>query len=200
MHKICPQKICLGGSFNPIHHGHLLCARAVAEAVGAKKVVLFPTGIAPHKQHATEVAPIVDRLEMCHRAVAEAADFELDDRETLRAGPSYTIQTVRELRKEGCGEIAWIIGADLLAGLPNWHEAQLLLNEVKFIVMARPGWSFDWGSLPGEFQKLREQVVQVPQIDISGTDIRRRVKDGLPIDFLTPPGVCDYIRKQNLYR
>jgi nicotinate-nucleotide adenylyltransferase len=192
-------KLCLGGSFNPIHHGHLLCARAAAEAIGAAVVTLIPTGIAPHKLDAPP-ASAADRLEMCRLAIFGQTGFELDDREIRRSGPSYTIQTVRELKESGAAEVAWLIGGDLVSGLPTWREAGQLIQEVKFILMARPGWRFDWPSLPPEFQNLRQNVVGVPQIDISATEIRRRVLKGLPIDFLTPPAVCRYIAERKLYR
>jgi nicotinate-nucleotide adenylyltransferase len=84
--------------------------------------------------------------------------------------------------------------------LPQWHESGPLLEEVDFIVMARPGWTFDWDRLPKAVQRLRENVVEVPQIDISATEIRRRVKAGLPIDYLCPPEVCRYIEERGLYR
>jgi nicotinate-nucleotide adenylyltransferase len=192
-------KLCLGGSFNPIHHGHLLCARAAAEAVGAGTVTLVPTGTAPHKLDA-QPASAADRLEMCRRAIEGVAGFEIDDREIRRAGPSYTIQTARELKQAGAAEVAWLIGADLVPGLPTWHEAGQLIREVRFIVMARPGWRFDWPSLPAEYQKLRENIVGVPQIDISATEIRRRVLKGMGIDFFTPPAVCRVIAERKLYR
>jgi nicotinate-nucleotide adenylyltransferase len=192
-------KLCLGGSFNPIHHGHLLCARAAAEAVGAGMVTLIPTGLAPHKLDAAP-APAADRLEMCRLAIEGQSDFELDDREIRRSGPSFTIQTVREFKEQGAKEVAWLIGADLVAGLPKWHEAEQLIQEVRFILMARPGWRFDWPSLPPAFQNLRQNVIGVPQIDISATEIRRRVQKGTPIDFLTPPAVCRYIAERKLYR
>jgi nicotinate-nucleotide adenylyltransferase len=194
------DKICLGGSFNPIHHAHLLCARAAAQVVGAATVVLIPTGLAPHKLQQNDVASGEDRLAMCRRAIENTTGFEVDDRETCRPGPSFTIQTVRQLKLEGWDQVAWLIGADLLAALPSWHQAEALVREAHLLIMARPGWSFDWDSLAPPFSALRENVVIVPQIDISATDIRQRVRRGLPIDYLTPPAVCRYILDHGLYR
>jgi nicotinate-nucleotide adenylyltransferase len=194
------RKVCLGGSFNPIHHGHLLCARAAAEALGIKKVVLIPTAVSPLKIQDKSTAPAADRLEMNRLGIEVTPDFELDDREIRRSGPSYTIDTARELRKAGWKEVIWLIGADLLAGLPKWHEPDALLKEVRFVLMARPGWSFDATGLPPKFAALIQNVVEVPQIDIASTDIRRRVRAGLPIDFLTPPQVVRYIKERGLYR
>jgi nicotinate-nucleotide adenylyltransferase len=195
-----PNKICLGGSFNPIHHAHLLCARAAAEAVGAQVVVLMPAGVAPHKQTRGDVASCEDRLAMCNRAIEHIRGFEVADHEICRAGPSFTIQTVRQLKNEGWTQVSWLIGADMLNTLPSWHQATALIEEARLLIMARPGWTFDWDSLGPQFQSLRAQVVQVPQIDISATDIRRRVRDGLPIDCMTPPAVCRYIEDRKLYR
>ncbi len=194
------EKICFGGTFNPIHHGHLVCARAAAEAVGAKTVVVFPTGLPAHKPTETQLAPPLDRLEMCRLAIAGVPGFKLDDREVRRAGPTYTIDTARQLRQDGWTEVVWLIGADMLNTLPSWHQADQLLSEVRFLVMARPGTNFAWSSLPPAFQALRENVVQVPQIDISGTEIRRRASAGLPIDYLCPPAVCRYIADHRLYQ
>ncbi len=199
------EKVCFGGTFNPIHHGHLICARAAAEAVGAKTVVVFPAGSPAHKAGEEQIAPANDRLEMCRlalsaRAGSAGAGFELDDREIKRPGPTYTIDTATQLKREGWTEVRWIIGADMVNFLPRWHKTDQLLEEVRFIVMARPGWTFDWDRLPRAVQRLRENVVEVPQIDISATEIRRRVKAGLPIDYLCPPEVCRYIEERGLYR
>jgi nicotinate-nucleotide adenylyltransferase len=195
-----PEKICLGGSFNPIHHAHLLCARAAAEGVGAGNVVLIPTGQAPHKLQHNDTASGEDRLAMCRLAIEGISGWEIDPRETVHPGPSFTIQTVRQLKEEGWDQVVWLIGADLLGGLPTWHQATAVVQEASLLIMARPGWMFDWDSLPPPFQILRENVVQVPQIDVSATGIRQRVRSGLPIDFLTPPAVCRYILDRKLYR
>jgi nicotinate-nucleotide adenylyltransferase len=194
------KKICFGGTFNPIHHGHLLCARAAAEAVGADSVVLFPAGSPPHKPGHVELAKAEDRLEMCRLAIAGASGLEIDDRELRRTGPSFTIDTARQLKQDGWDEVTWLIGADMLNLLPTWHEAQSLLREIRFLIMARPGTNLAWSSLPTAFQSLRANVVQVPQIDISATQIRNRVRAELPIDFFAPPGVCRYIAEHRLYR
>ena len=194
------EKICFGGTFNPIHHGHLVCARAAAEAVGAKTVVVFPTGLPAHKPDEAGLASPRHRLEMCRLAIAGVGGFELDDREVRRSGTSYTLHTVRQLRQDGWSDVDWLIGADMLNTLPSWHQAEALLGEVRFIIMARPGTDFAWSTLPPAFQALRKNVVQVPQIDISATEIRRRVGAGLPIDYLCPPAVCRYIADHRLYQ
>jgi nicotinate-nucleotide adenylyltransferase len=137
---------------------------------------------------------------MCLAAVKDNAMFEVDDRELRRTGPSYTVDTVRELHHQGQKDIAWLIGADQLAMLPFWREATALVDECRLIVMARPGYQIDWPKLPREFQKLQHNIVVAPQIDISATQIRARILAGQPIDFLTPPAVAGLIRELNLYR
>ena len=115
-------------------------------------------------------------------------------------GPSYTIETARRLKREGWGEINWLIGADMVQILPKWHQAERLLEEVNFYLLARPGWSFNWEQLPAAYQHLQQRIVTAPQIEISATEIRRRVREGRSIDYLTPPAVVDYICEHGLYK
>jgi len=141
------------------------------------------------------------RLEMCRLAAAQQGDlFELDELEIKRPPPSYTIDTVRELKKRGAREVHWLIGADMLMYLPKWHEPQALLKETKFVVMARPGTTIDWSALPEEYQKLKAAIVEAPLIDISATDIRNRLKSGKSIEFMVASDVREYLRRRRLYR
>jgi nicotinate-nucleotide adenylyltransferase len=188
-----------GGSFNPIHVGHLICARHAAEQIKADATVLVPSAQPPHKPNATDLAPAVHRVRMCQIATHASESFDVDDLETKRTGPSYTIDTVRELARRGVGRVSWLIGADMLRNLPTWREPQALMEEAQLVVMARPGWSFDWETLPPPFRKLRDSVVEAPLIQVSATQIRRRIQLGLPIDFLTPAPVVQYIRDNGLY-
>lgn len=188
-----------GGSFNPIHHAHLICARAVAEAREFDRVILVPTAQPPHKLVSSDLAPAQDRLEMCRLAILDSPLFAIDEIELKRPGPSFTIDTAHELAGRGGGKVHWLIGADMLLYLPHWHRAVELIREVEFVVMARPGWTPDWQQLPPDFQFLKNQVVQSPLIDIRASDIRRRVAVGLSIAFLTPPAVRTYILSHGLY-
>ena len=140
------------------------------------------------------------RSERLIRINAVGSGFEVDDLELCRAGPSYTIDTVRELRRRGWTQVHWLIGADMLQILPQWHESEALLQETQFVVMARPDWTMDWDLLPPPFRKLAGQIVTAPLVEISATDIRRRVAAGKSIDYLTPTGVVDYIHMHGLYR
>lgn len=194
------RRLCFGGSFNPIHYGHLACSKAVAAELGFGQVVLIPSRQPPHKPDQSDMASAKNRLTMCELAVAGDPLYTVDSIEMRRSGPSYTIDTVREFRRRGWDSVSWLIGADMLNFLPHWHDPYALLAEVDFVVMARPGFAFDWDQLPEPFRKLQQNVVEAPLVDISSTEIRRRVAAGEPIDGLTPPAVVDYIKEQHLYR
>jgi len=195
------RQLAFGGSFNPIHHAHLICARAIAEAGGFDKVVLIPSAQPPHKPNAPDLAAAEDRLAMCRLAASsQECLFEVDDVELARGGSSYTIDTVRLLKQRGWEEVHWLIGADMLRQLPTWHQPDDLLREMKFAIIERPGWGIDWAAMPDPYRSLRQSVWKAPAIDISATDIRRRVAAGLSIEFLTTPFVIEYIRAHRLYR
>jgi nicotinate-nucleotide adenylyltransferase len=194
------RRLCFGGSFNPIHNGHLQCAIAVAQGAAYDRIVLIPAGQPPHKPANAQMAPAADRLSMCRLAVAKNPLFEVDDIEINSSGPNYTVDTAQELRRRGWQNIHWLIGADMARYLPNWHNPDQLLAEVHFVLIARPGWSFDWETMPPKFRHLQQNVVEAPLLDISSSEIRRRIAAGEPITDLTPPAVADYIAAHNLYR
>ena len=189
-----------GGSFNPIHHGHLICSRSAAEAIGAENVVLIPSAQPPHKANAASMASSNDRLKMCQLATINDPSFKVDSVELERAGPSYTFDTARILRQADGEKIRWLIGADMLLDLPNWHRAEELLDEIDFVVMARPGWNMDWNLIPPQFKRLRDNLVVAPAIGITSTEIRLRVSNGRSIRYLTPPAVRRYIHQHRLYQ
>lgn len=193
-------RLYFGGSFNPIHFGHLRCAESVARKAKFDQVVFIPSGTAPHKVGQNDAAPATDRLTMCRAAVEGNPLFAVSDIETRRGGVSYTIDTVRQLKAEGAQNVSWLIGADMLRILPSWRSAEQLLIEANLVVMARPGFEMDWSSLPATFRQLREHVVEAPLMDISATEIRQRIRAGESIEGLTPPAVVRYITEMSLYR
>lgn len=193
------RRLCFGGSFNPIHHAHLICARAVAEAAGYDRVVLIPSAQPPHKPEGG-LADAEHRLAMCRLAAAQQADmFEVEELELRRTGNSYTIETVRELKARGWAEVHWLIGADMLMTLPQWHQPDALLKEARLVIMARPGWAMDWNTLPQSYRFLSQQVVIAPLLQISATEVRRRVANGQSIRFLTPEVIDNYIQTNRVY-
>lgn len=199
-----PLELCLGGSFNPIHVGHLITARAAAEAIGASRVRLVVAGTSPHKANDPNVAPAAERVALCRAAVGDDPAFVVDDRETRRPGRSYTADTADELRLEQGGEpVRWLIGADLLAGLPTWHRAAELLADppglVRFVVMHRPGNPIDWESLPPAVRHLRRSVVIVPQIDVSSTQLRERIARGQSVRYFVPEPARELLERAIFY-
>jgi nicotinate-nucleotide adenylyltransferase len=194
------KTLYLGGSFNPIHHAHLICARAAAEAMGFDRILLLPSAVPPHKTNQRKLAGSADRLHMAELAVAGHALFAVSDLELRRSGPSYTIDTVRQLKANGESQVHWLIGADAVMQLPGWREPEALLHEVTFVVMDRPGTAVEFSRLPPAYRRLESHRVTVPQLDISSSEIRRRVQAGLSIDFLTPPAVVEFIGQRGLYR
>lgn len=192
--------LCFGGSFNPIHNAHLECCRNVAKLRKSARVLLIPTAVSPHKIGHSDMASATDRLTMCRIAAEGDSLFEVSDIELHRKGPSFTIDTVHELQRSGQGPIEWLIGADMLAILPKWHRATELIRDAQILIMARPGFEIRWNDLPEEFRFLKSNVVPAPLIDISATEIRRRVAAGESIADVVPPGVASYIRERGLYR
>ncbi|MEM1012029.1 MAG: nicotinate (nicotinamide) nucleotide adenylyltransferase [Planctomycetota bacterium] len=196
-----PRDLCLGGSFDPIHVGHLAVARAAAEATGFDRVRLLVAGTSPGKAAATAAEV---RLDLVRRAVEGDPDFVVDDRELHRTGPSFTADTAEALAAELGHPPAWLIGSDLLPTLPRWHRAAELLDRenplLSFVVMTRAGHPIDVAALPPEVRHLATRPVIVPQFDVSSTMIRDRLARGLSIRYLIPDSVRELIEQRGLYR
>ena len=198
--------LLFGGSFDPIHHGHLIVARAAAERIDAGRVVLIPAARPPHKPGAV-LAPASDRLAMCRLAVEGDALFEVSDFELSVDGPNYTLTTVRHFRAALPGaSLYWLIGADSLAELREWHRIGELAAECTFVTVARSGKPpADTAVLAGligvePLQRIDRHILDTPLIAISATAIRERVRGGRSIRYLVPEGVERYIRERGLYR
>lgn len=193
------RTLCYGGTFDPIHYGHLRCARAVATVGGFGRVLLIPSWQSPHKLDATALTKPADRLAMCKLAASGEENFDVEDIEIRHGKPSYTIDTVRWLKEKGYPEVHWLIGADQVPALPRWREPGALIAEAHLVVIGRPGYSIEWDNLPIWLRPLRRNVVDVPLVDISATDIRLKVVNGESIDELVPGGVAEYIKEKGLY-
>ena len=202
-----PERIGLyGGSFDPIHFGHLISARSIAEQINLSRVILVPAPRPPHKT-ASQLTDARHRLAMARLAVQGDPLFEVSDVELHRAGPSYTIDTVGHFRSllGEAAELFWIIGADSLPELPSWRRVGELVKIVQIVTARRPGSRLtDMANLSAavgaaQAQALLEHCVETPEIDISSTDIRRRVSVGLPIRYLVPDLVGSYITQEGLY-
>lgn len=193
----------LGGTFDPIHEGHLHIAQAVYRQFGFTRIVFLPDYIPPHKQ-SLKSTPALERLAMARLALQPYPDFVVDDLEIRRGDVSYTYDTVTGLKKAHPGyEIYLVIGGDSLEQLPTWYQSRLLVQEVKFVVAARPGYHPEIAKLEAFFGPGtgdRFLLAQTPRLDISSTEIRRRVQAGESITGLVPAVVEHYIYEHNLYR
>jgi nicotinate-nucleotide adenylyltransferase len=201
-----PRVLLFGGTFDPIHHGHLIVSRAAAEELGCRRVILIPSARPPHKQgHTLSDGRL--RLAMARAAVAGESDFAVSDWEMSQEGPSYTLRTVQHFQQElPDTELFWLIGMDSLAELHTWYRLPELVAACTFVTAARPGdQPPDWNRLagivgPDAVAHLQDHVLATPAIDISATRIRQRVRDGRSIRYLVPPAVADYIAARGLYR
>ena len=187
---ISPRKIGLfGGSFDPVHHGHLILAREALEKLGLDRVIFIPAGISPHKL-GRPPAPAALRCEMVAEAIADEPGFGWDDCEVRREGASFAIDTVRLMRGRHPGtEIFFFIGGDNLAALHTWKDIDTLEKLVTFVVFSRGACAG-----PRAFPTISRVV------DISSTDIRNRIASGLPVRYLVPSSACEIITRHRLYR
>ncbi len=184
------QKIGLfGGSFDPIHHGHLILARDAMEQLGLAKVIFIPANISPHKLDHPP-APAAARCEMLAAAIAGEPRFEMDTCEVEREGVSFAVDTVRRMiERHPATDFFYFIGEDNLAALHTWKEIEELRRLAPFVVLAR-------GGTPAN----TEFPVVTRHIDISSTDIRKRIAAGLPVRYLLPDTTCEIIQRLGLYR
>jgi nicotinate-nucleotide adenylyltransferase len=185
----------MGGTFDPIHHGHLVAASEVQALFGLDEVVFVPTG-QPWQKDAREVSPAEDRYLMTVVATASNPGFTVSRVDIDRPGKTYTIDTLRDLHAERPdAELFFITGADALAQILSWKDAEELFRLAHFIGVTRPGYELSESGLPADRVTLQE----VPAMAISSTDCRSRVSRAEPVWYLVPDGVVQYINKYRLY-
>jgi nicotinate-nucleotide adenylyltransferase len=187
----------MGGTFDPIHHGHLVAASEVANRYGLDEVVFVPTG-EPWQKGDVPVSPREDRYLMTVIATASNPQFHVSRVDIDRVGPTYTVDTLRDLRAEygPKAQLFFITGADALERLLSWKDTDQMFEMAHFIGVTRPGFALSDDHLPADVVSL----VQVPAMAISSTDCRARVAAGQPVWYLVPDGVVQYIAKRRLYR
>ena len=195
----------LGGTFDPIHLGHLLLAVHSYEELDLDQVIFIPARLPPHK--AQPVVGPDDRLQMVRLAVGADDRFLVCDCELNRAEPSYTIDTVRQFQQSlGANTyLSWLIGSDMLVDLPTWHEVSELVDMVDIIVVSRAGQPQpNFSSLRPiltieQINRIRAHAIEVPLIDISSTMVRERIAQGLSVRYFLPEPVAGFISDRNLY-
>jgi nicotinate-nucleotide adenylyltransferase len=189
----------MGGTFDPIHHGHLVAASEVAHRFDLDEVVFVPAGH-PWQKSGRTVSPAEDRYLMTVIATAADPRFRVSRVDVDREGPTYTVDTLRDLRAQLADggtdvEVFFITGADALASIASWHAADELLGLAHFVGVTRPGHALSDPGLPAGSVTL----VEVPALAISSTDCRERAARGAPIRYLVPDGVLEYVAKRHLY-
>jgi nicotinate-nucleotide adenylyltransferase len=209
-----------GGTFNPIHFGHLRPALEITEALQLRKLLFIPSAVPPHREEPEVDAPL--RLQMVNAAVASEPRFQVDDKELRREGPSYTVDTLESLRDEmGAEPMALLIGMDAFLGLHTWHSWLRLIDLAHLIVMQRPGVYTPEQyreKMHPEVKRLVDQCAvtdvhqlqraesgklwfqAVTQLDISATKVRAVINSGASARYLTPDKVLDIINRHSLYR
>ena len=191
----------LGGTFDPIHRGHLHLADAAAAALQLDRLLLIPAGD-PWRKQGTGVTPARHRYAMAAAAVAErGGGLEISDIELRRDGPTYTLDTVIQLRAAGAQQLWWIMAADALADLPDWHQPGQIVTKSRLGVARRPGTEVSGAELDRLLPGLARWVDWVPMepVDLSSTELRRRLRGGGDARGDVPRGALDYIRANGLY-
>ncbi|MFA0756452.1 MAG: hypothetical protein YPKNTGVA_001973 [Candidatus Fervidibacter sp.] len=190
----------MGGTFDPIHYGHLVAAEEARHRFGLACVMFVPCGQPPHKK-TYAVTPAEHRYAMTLLATASNPHFVVSRLEIDRPGPSYSVDTVRLLRQQfPDAELFFITGADAVLEILTWKDSDELIGLCRFIAVTRPGYDLQQlERLPAHYLE-RIMPLAIPGVDISSTLIRERVRRGEPIRYLTPDAVCDYIAKHGLYR
>ncbi|MGH3275655.1 MAG: nicotinate-nucleotide adenylyltransferase [Streptosporangiaceae bacterium] len=192
-----PRIGIMGGTFDPIHHGHLVAASEAAHVFSLDEVIFVPTGM-PYQKGSRTVSPGEDRYLMTVIATASNPRFSVSRADIDRPGETYTIDTLRDLRAERgpSAELFFITGADALTKMISWRDADELFKLAHFVGCTRPGHRISLAGLPRDDVSL----IEIPALAISSTECRARVRAGDPIWYLVPEGIVQYISKRKLYQ
>ena len=192
-----------GGTFDPIHIGHLILAEEARHQLRLDQIVLAPAGDPPHKPD-SPISPLHHRLAMCRLAVADGNGISISLIDAERPGPHYTSDMLRLLRERAGAEtqLFFLMGLDSLRDLPTWHEPEWLVHNCQLVALRRHDVKIEWDSLEAELPGVRERVIvlDMPELDIASSDLRERVRTGQPIRYQVPREVERYIGEQGLYR
>lgn len=193
----------LGGTFDPIHIGHLILAEEAWYQLGLEKVLLVPAGDPPHKR-GRRMSPVEDRVAMIELAITDNPHLELSRIDVDRPGPHYTVDMVRlHLELYGPGtDLYFLMGLDSLADLPNWHKPNELVELCNLVALSRPDSGFDWDTLEEKLPGVRWRVIflPMPELQISSHMLQQRVRQGRPLRYQVLPAVEKYIHDHCLYR
>jgi nicotinate-nucleotide adenylyltransferase len=188
----------LGGTFDPLHMGHLIVAEHVRDRLGLDRIIFIPAVIPPHKRKRPDITPATMRLEMVRRAISDNAAFGVSDVEITRGGLSYTVDTLKELRTQHPTDVLYLlIGMDNVRDFHTWKDPEMIKRIAHMVVMTRPGFVAD--------ETVRAAVTgmtvcDVPEIGISSREIRSRVRQGQSIRYLVPAAVLDFVAENRLYQ
>ncbi|EEW49064.1 nicotinate-nucleotide adenylyltransferase [Corynebacterium efficiens YS-314] len=189
----------MGGTFDPIHHGHLVAGSEVANRFGLDMVIYVPTG-QPWQKADRVVSPAEDRYLMTVIATASNPRFHVSRVDIDRGGGTYTVDTLRDMRSQyPDADLFFITGADALAQIVTWRDWESMFGLAHFVGVTRPGYELDDDIIP-EVHKDRISLVDIPAMAISSTDCRQRAAEGRPVWYLVPDGVVQYIAKRGMYQ
>lgn len=192
----------LGGTFDPVHIGHLILAEEARDQLDLSVVYFVPAGDPPHKRD-RRLAPVAHRVRMAELAVAGNARFQVSRVDADRPGPHYTIDMVNIFKQQlpPGGELYFLMGYDSLAELPTWHKPQELVAACHLVVLTRHDVPLDWNYLESRLPGIRERVtlLDMPELEIASHQIQARVRAGRSIRYLVPEAVCAYVRENGLY-
>ncbi|WP_083319805.1 nicotinate-nucleotide adenylyltransferase [Corynebacterium sp. HMSC074A01] len=189
----------MGGTFDPIHHGHLVAASEVADRFDLDEVLFVPTGN-PWQKADREITAAEDRYLMSVVATASNPRFSVSRVDIDRGGPTYTLDTLRDLREQfPDAKLFFITGADALSSIMSWRHWEEMFELAEFVGVTRPGYELTEEMFPEEIQR-RVHLIEIPAMAISSTDCRKRAHEGRPVWYLVPDGVVQYIAKNRLYQ